>query len=393
MASFSMGSSQPIIGVLGEYDALAGLSQEAGSCEEIPRNPGGNGHGCGHNLLGVSSAGASISLRYFMEEENIDGTIRFYGCPAEEGGSGKTYMVREGLFDDVDVVLSWHPGDENSVSEGSTLANIQSNYRFKGMSSHAAISPHLGRSALDAVELMHQGMNYLREHIIPDARVHYAVTNTGGHSPNVVQGEAEVVYLIRAPHVKDAEDIYERINNIAKGAALMTGTEVEITFDKACSNIVPNRALYTLMHEVLREIDLPEYTEAEIAFARKISRTLNVSTDEAEVTSDLNPLTFDESNYSVSTDVGDVSWVVPTVQCSTTCFAKGTPFHSWQMVSQSNTSLAHKGMLHASKVLGATALHLFRNKQIITEARGEWQERLKKDTYTSPIPAHIHPQK
>src|SRR5699024_2787068 len=236
-----------------------------------------------------------------------------YGCPAEEGGSGKTYMVRAGLFKDVDVALTWHPGDDHSVSQGTTLANIQSYFRFKGVSSHAAISPHLGRSALDAVELMNVGVNYLREHIIPEARVHYAVTHTGGHSPNVVQADAEVLYLIRAPLVKDAQHIYERIEQVAKGAALMTETEVDVEFDKACSNVIPNKVLYKEMHDVFSSIELPTYTEPELDCAKKIARTISTVDSGDVIAQEIKPLQENEWAASVSTDVGDVSWVVPTV--------------------------------------------------------------------------------
>src|SRR5699024_6787361 len=222
---------------------------------------------------------SAIALRHVLEEFQFDGMIRLYGCPAEEGGSGKTYMVRAGLFKDVDVALTWHPGDDHSVSQGTTLANIQSYFRFKGVSSHAAISPHLGRSALDAVELMNVGVNYLREHIIPEARVHYAVTHTGGHSPNVVQAEAEVLYLMRAPQVDDVEHIYKRINDIAKGAALMTGTEVDIVFDKACSNTIINHTLNELLHEHFEKTGVPSHTDAEKEFAQKIGQTLGKQKD------------------------------------------------------------------------------------------------------------------
>lgn len=391
IASYATGATEPIIGLLGEYDALSGMSQKAGVCKESPSSNGKNGHGCGHNLLGVGMAGAAIALRYTLEEEQIGGTIRYYGCPAEEGGSGKTYMVRAGLFDDVDVALTWHPGYDNGVSQGSTLANYQVSYQFKGKSSHAAISPHLGRSALDAIELMNVGMNYLREHIIPEARVHYAVTNTGGESPNVVQADAEVLYLIRAPLVKDVQHIYERLNDIAKGASLMTGTEVDIVFDKGCSNVVPNRSLYTLMHTVFDEIGVPTHTSEERAFAKQMAETINPHVTDDVLATNLNPLTVHERSGSASTDVGDVSWVVPTVQCETACFTKGTAFHSWQMVAQGKTSLGHKGMIHASKVVAATALHLFTHPGKIAEARNEWKERLAGKKYICPIPEHIHP--
>src|SRR5699024_3142305 len=370
------GTGNPVIGLLGEYDALADLSQEAGSATKVPVEKGGNGHGCGHNLLGVSMAGAAIALRYLLQEQNVEGKIKFYGWPAEEGGSGKTFMVRDGVFNGVDIALTWHPGDRNEVAQGSSLANYQMYYQFTGKSSHAAISPHLGRSALDAVELMNVGANYLREHIIPEARMHYAVTNSGGASPNVVQPFAEVLYLIRAPKIKEVQEIYNRMNKIAEGAALMTGTEVEVVFDKACSNVIPNRTLYTLMHETFEEIGVPVHTKEELQFAEDIVATLGSNHTQEALAKELEPIYEDEATGFASTDVGDVSWVVPTVQCSTVCFAKGTPFHSWQMVSQGKTSIGHKGMIHASKVVSATALKLFKDPNIVKKATEEWDQRL-----------------
>ncbi len=233
------------------------LAKKGGKVTPNPIQAGGNGHGCGHNLLGTASLAAAVALKDYMEQEGIIGTVKYYGCPAEEGGSGKTYMARAGVFNDVDFALCWHPWTVNRILPGNSLANIQAYFRFKGKSSHAAVSPHLGRSALDAVELMNVGVNYLREHIIQDARVHYAVTNTGGFSPNVVQENAEVLYLVRAPKNQQVEEIYERVCNIAKGAALMTGTNVEIVFDKACSNVIPNNTLNKKMAEVFNEIGVP----------------------------------------------------------------------------------------------------------------------------------------
>lgn len=387
----SYGEGSPVIGILGEYDALSGMSQKAGISTKEPIQQGENGHGCGHNLLGVGALGAALAVKQMIVQKKLVGTVRYYGCPAEEGGSGKTYMVRAGLFNDVDVALTWHPGTSNSIMSGQSLANYQVYYKFKGKSSHAAISPHLGRSALDAVELMNVGVNYLREHIIPEARVHYAVTNTGGFSPNVVQAEAEVLYLIRAPQVDEVEHIYQRINDIAKGAALMTGTEVEIVFDKACSNTIPNHTLNELLYDNFSKIGVPTHTEDEHAFAEQIARTLTKEDLEEFLADTLEPYERKEKGMSVSTDVGDVSWVVPTAQCEVTCFAVGTPFHSWQLVSQGRTSIAHKGMIYASKVIAATAVQLLLKPEKINEIKDEWKQRLNGRPYTSPIPAEVKP--
>ncbi|HEX5565013.1 MAG TPA: M20 family metallopeptidase [Sporosarcina sp.] len=404
----SYGSGGPVIAFLGEYDALSGLSQEGGTPISAPIEQGGNGHGCGHNLLGTGSLAAAVALKDLMVQEGLQGTIRFYGCPAEEGGSGKTYMTRAGIFDDIDFALCWHPWSTNEIFTGNSLANYQIYYRFKGKSAHAAAAPHLGRSALDAVELMNVGVNYLREHIIPEARVHYAITNSGGFSPNVVQAEAEVLYLIRAPKTPQVQEIYERVCNIAKGAALMTGTEVEIVFDKACSNLIPNKTIETKMHEVFTEIGLPQYTEEELAFAQQLQATLSRADIEndmgkmpkevaaqlkgkamADVIHPYNPDA--EPSIFGSTDVGDVSWVTPTAQLFGACWVLGTPAHTWQVVSIGDTSIAQKGMLLAGKVMAGTALEMLKQPELIEKSKKELKERLGDDTYKCPIPAHIMP--
>ena len=397
----SYGSGKPVVAFLGEYDALSGLSQKAGVAEKTALVAGGNGHGCGHNLLGTGALAAAVALRYYMEENALPGTIRYYGCPGEEGGSGKTFMARAGLFDDVAFCLTWHPDSDNGVMEASSLANYQVYYKFHGTSSHAAASPHLGRSALDAVELMNVGVNYLREHIIPEARVHYAVTNTGGISPNVVQAEASVLYLIRAPLVSQVDEIYQRICKIAQGAALMTETEVEIVFDKACSNLVPNTTLLKIMHAHFTKLGIPHYDEAEHAFAQALGTALseaerNSVQDTAlqgKVLSDrIRPLKTDVLEVeSGSTDVGDVSWITPTVQCTTSCWVVGTPAHTWSVVTIGATSIAHKAMLHAGKVMAATAINVLQNPDIIAQAQAELQERLHGAGYVCPIPKGVKP--
>ncbi|ABO68580.1 amidohydrolase [Geobacillus thermodenitrificans] len=396
----SYGAGKPIVAILGEFDALAGLSQKKATAKQDPLVPGGNGHGCGHNLLGAGSLAAAVAVKEYMEQHHLPGTVRYYGCPGEEGGSGKTFMAREGLFNDIDFALCWHPMDYNSIFSVHSLANFQVYYKFKGKSSHAAMSPHLGRSSLDAVELMNIGVNYLREHIIPEARIHYAITNTGGLSPNVVQSYAEVLYLIRAPEISQVQDIYERVCDIARGAALMTGTEVEIVFDKACSNLIPNRVLESVMYKNFSELGVPVHDKNELQLAEAIRQTLSdqeintVKTmfpdlaDKA-LADRLNPYDGCPAPLYGSTDVGDVSWIAPTAQCTTACFVVGSPAHSWQWVTLGATSIAHKGMLHAGKVLAATAVDLLQHQELIEQAKAELNERLNGRKYVCPIPKDI----
>ncbi|MGY4794661.1 M20 family metallopeptidase [Lysinibacillus sp. FSL K6-0057] len=393
------GSGKPIIAFLGEFDALTGLSQSGGIALPNPQQVGGNGHGCGHNLLGTGSLAAAIALRDYMQEHNIKGTVRYYGCPGEEIGGGKTFMAREGVFDDVDIALTWHPGTTNNIMSVATLACYEVYFKFKGKSAHAAASPHLGRSALDAVELMNIGVNYLREHIIPEARVHYALTNTGGSSPNVVQAEAEVLYFVRAPRVSQTEDIYQRICDIARGAALMTGTEVDIDLASALSNVIPNTTLEQVMHENFVKLGVPSYTDEELQFARAIRETLSEEEKKVDVQRNrelagkdmadvIDPFKPDEF-MAGSTDVGDVSWLVPTAQCMTACEPLGTPLHTWQIVATGTTSLAHKGMLHAGKIMASTALDVLLQPALIEQAKAELIERRAGEVYTSPLPSDV----
>lgn len=412
MASF--GTGMPVVAVLGEYDALSGLSQKGGVAKKEPIVEGGNGHGCGHNLLGTGALAAAVAVKRFMEENKLQGTIRYYGCPAEEGGSGKAFMAREGVFYDVDAALTWHPLNYNAVWSTEFLANYQVRYKFHGKSAHAAAAPHLGRSALDAVELMNIGVNYLREHIIPEARVHYAVTNTGGISPNVVQAEADVLYLMRAPQVEQVQEIYERICKIAQGAALMTGTEYEFVFEKACSHYIPNRVLEKLLNKNLQEVSIPELEAEEQVFAKEIKSTLTNSDinsnlhmaqqlmgddnpeilaalKAAEVPGFILPYKHKSCLMPGSTDVSDVSWVAPTAQIAAACCVVGTAFHSWQMVAQGNTGIAHKGMLFAGKVLARTAVDIFLSPEFANEAKSELRKTLGERKYICPIPPEVKP--
>lgn len=406
------GSGKPVIGFLGEYDALSGLGQKP---NVFTRESDGkaNGHGCGHNLLGTGAFAAACAVKHYLEKHNLAGTLKFFGCPGEEGGSGKTFMVREGVFNGVDIALTWHPATVNAVMGLSSLANYQVYFRFKGTPSHAANSPHLGRSALDAVELLNIGVNYLREHVIDEARIHYAVTDTGGISPNVVQAQAEVLYLIRAPKIADVENIYQRIVNIARGAALMTETEVSIHFDKACSNYVPNRHLEKILYEKLVETGVEEFTEEERRFAEKMWETFSeeeknnaISTmkgfgyhgDGKEfvgkyLADTISPYHPSEEIMMGSTDVGDVSWVVPTAQLSSATAVIGTSLHTWQMTAQGLTSIANKGMLRAAQAMALTGLHVMQSPEDLQKIKEEFAEFQKDNPYRCPIPADVKPSK
>lgn len=392
------GSGKPVVAILGEYDALAGLSQEAGVAEPKPVEKNGNGHGCGHNLLGTGAFAAAVAVKDYMQENNIPGTLRYYGCPAEENGDAKAYMVRNGLFHDVNFSLTWHPAPANAVSAMNALATYQVYFRFKGRSAHAAAAPHLGRSALDAVELMNVGVNYLREHIVPRARVHYAVTNTGGYSPNVVQSDAEVLYLIRAPKVDQVEQIYQRMIKIAKGAALMTETEMELEFDSGTSDLIKNRTIDQVMLENYHKLGTPDFTKEEVQFAKRIQKTLSEeelhnlwhdSMKDQILSDTILPLTDEEA--FASTDVADVSQVTPTSQAHAVTMANGTSLHTWQVVAQGGASIGQKGMLHAGKVIAATAVEVMQDEELMEQAKQELNEKLGGKRYVSPIPEDVVP--
>jgi aminobenzoyl-glutamate utilization protein B len=411
----TFGNGSPVIGILAEYDALSGLSQEAGHAERREATPGGNGHGCGHNLFAGASIGAALAAKEYLASNKLPGTVKLFGCPGEEGGSGKAFMARAGVFDDLDAAYAWHPMSVNAILDMSLLANYQVLYKFKGVASHAAAAPDKGRSALDAVELMNVGVNFLREHVIQDARIHYAITNSGGFSPNVVQPYAEVLYLIRAPRTPQVEEIYQRVNKIAQGAALMTETDLEVQFIKACSNVVPNKTLSGVLYDNLTALDMPSYTEDEMAFALEIAKTapgsasadigryLGSHPEEAQkclqkldgrpICDIVLPFYRDDPDRILagSSDVGDVSWITPTAQVVTACYALGTPEHSWQLVSQGRTSIAHKGMMLAAKVMAGGVVDLLESPDIIEGAKAELKNRLGGETYRSAIPSDVMP--
>jgi aminobenzoyl-glutamate utilization protein B len=397
------GTGKPVIAILGEYDALPGLSQNVATAKN-PVQKGAPGHGCGHNLLGVAAAGAAVAAKHAMQAEGLSGTVRFYGCPAEETLVGKVFMVREGLFADVDCALTWHPGSLNSLWAGSSLALNSVKFTFHGRTAHAAGDPHSGRSALDAVELMNVAANYLREHIVPEARIHYCITNGGGE-PNIVPGEAEVWYYVRAPKRKQVDEIYGRLVKCAEGAALMTETSFETEFLAACYNTLHNDALGDLLMEKMEQVGPPGFKSADYDFAWDISKTfpegLQAARDRLKdlgapytdkILCDFVVPPYDKGKVSSgSTDVGDVSYVVPTAQFTTACNVLGTPGHSWQYTAAAGMGIGHAGMIAAAKILGEAALELMKEPALLEKARKQFGEKTSSDPYTCPLPPGAKP--
>ncbi len=398
------GAGGPIIAILGEYDALPGLSQQADVAEQLALEDGANGHGCGHNMLGSSALLAATAVKDYLEASGLPGRVRYYGCPAEEGGSAKGFMVRAGLFDDVDVAICWHPGAFNGVMDANSLACNELNYHFFGRAAHAAATPHLGRSALDAVELMNVGINYLREHMPTSARIHYAITDSGGFSPNVVQAKATVRYLVRTRTLPELTELLKRVDKVAQGAALMTETTMKSNILSGDANLIGNRVLEELMQSHLEQLGGPGFDDADRAYAARFQQTMS----KEEISSAFQrmgqtyrpnellcdyvlPLDRPESSMIGSTDVGSVSWVVPTVQCRSATYTIGTPGHSWQLVAQGKSSLAHKGLTHSAKLMASTALNLFTQPELITQAKAEHARRLEGTPFVNPIPDDVQP--
>jgi aminobenzoyl-glutamate utilization protein B len=366
------GSGKPVIAILGEYDALPGLSQAVAPTHSA-LVAGGPGHGCGHHLFGTASTAAAISIKAWMIANNVKGTLRMIGTPAEEGGAGKVYMVRDGVFNDVDAVIAWHPGDENAVSGGRSMANISGKFRFHGLSAHAAAAPERGRSALDAVEVMDVMTNYLREHIPDGSRIHYVITN-GGKAPNVVPDEAEVYYVARHVEMSVVQDIWERIVNAAKGAALGTGTTFDLQLVGSVYALQPNETLARVQQRALERVGGFTYTDEERAFATQLQQSTAFRPVALESTMRVKPLVLDQPDAG-STDVGDVSWVVPTVQLSSATWVPGTAAHSWQAVAAGGMSIGAKGMMIAAKTMALTAADLFTTPATIDVAKAELVRR------------------
>lgn len=404
----SYGTEDPIIAILGEFDALPGLSQVVEPVKK-PLEEGKPGHGCGHNLYGAACLAACLAVKEAIESGEVVGTIRFYGCPAEENADGKGWMINAGAFDDVHISLTWHPWDINFVMANNFQAMYNVTFQFKGQTAHAAGDPFNGRSALDAVELMNVGCNYLREHMIPDARVHYVITK-GGQAPNIVPDEAEVWYFVRGPRIADVKALYSRVLNVAEGAALMTETKVTVTLLGGSANLLLNETLENLLHEKMIEIGPPKYSEDEFVFAKRIresfpenyfDNTLAVLPQDAKPFLErFRNMVFCDTVIPIfgrgitlggSTDVGDVSWITPLAQFATVCGAIGTPGHSWQAVAQNGMSIGHKGMIYAAKILGLASLELMRKPELVDKARKEFEEKIKKTPFESPLPEGAKP--
>ncbi len=413
----SYGRGKPVIGFLAEYDALAGLNQMAGSAIRQPTSPGDAdkaGHGCGHNLFGTAAVAAALAVKEYLDATHAQGTVVVYGCPGEEGGSGKAFMARDGVFDGCDIALNWHPSTCNSITSGSSLANIQVLFKFYGTAAHASSAPERGRSALGAVELMNMGTQFLREHMEDADRVHYAITNSGGFSPNVVQARADVLYLIRSPKSANARSLYERVCKIAQGAAHMTETRLEIDFVKACSEKITLKTLTDLLYRNMEQAPQPQYTKEEYAFAQAIRASfeapkhpledavrrcgeefrpqlIELYRDNKGLADFLFPRFSNEVVSKGSTDVGDTSWVCPTGGFVSVTAAVGTPAHSWQFVSCNKTSIAHKGLLFASKVLSGAAIDLLEDPALVEQAKQEHARRTA-GGYACPIPKGVKPR-
>ncbi len=404
------GAGAPIIGFLGEYDALPGLSQ-ALSSEKAAIETGGPGHGCGHNLYGTACVGAALALKAALTQSGISGRIRVYGCPAEETLVGKTFMARAGVFDDLDAAISWHPSDTNITWNGSSLAMNSFKVNFYGVAAHAGGSPWLGRSALDGVMLMDAGVNYMREHVPPESRIHSVVTS-GGQAPNVVPAFAQVWYFVRAPQRDQVEEIYRWMQDIAKGAALMSGTRHEIEFITGCYDILPNKVISDLLYQKMAAVDDMAFSEQERQFASELQATFpagsvqngfdwmlkstSAKLDAGAMDDPLWERVFPHSpnppRLGGSTEVADVSWITPTGQITTTCWPLGTPGHSWQTVASSGSSIGAKGMIFAAKTMALAAHDLLAKPAVLAAAQADFERARGGKTYVTPLPPGSKPQ-
>ena len=394
------GSGHPVIGLLGELDALPGLSQKVSTVKD-PVEVGAPGQGCGHNLLNVSCLGAAVGMKAEMEEKKLPGTIVFYGCPAEEVLTGKVFMARNGAFDGLDCAFAWHGGNQNMISTGIHTGLNSAIFHFKGRTAHAGGDPHNGRSALDAAELMSVGANYLREHVTSDVRIHY-VYKEAGTAPNIVPDRASVWYYVRAMSREAIEDTYDRLVKVAKGAAMMTETELEIEFLGGCYNTLPNKYMSKMTYEIMNQVEMPTYTEEELKFADELNK--QSSQYEAFKTSgqlDNGPIhtevkNLDPVNSYGSTDVGDVQHICPCIQVRTACWNLAAPGHSWQITACSGRSIGYKGMLYGAKVMAAAAIKMIEEPEHLEKAKAEFDAYISKKPYKCPIPMDVpvpQPQK
>lgn len=382
--SASFGSGHPVIGLLGEYDALPCMNQIADSPEKQTDHPGAAGHGCGHNLLGTGAMEAVCLIRDWLLQTHSEGTVIYFGCPAEEGGAGKAFLTRSGCFDNLDFALAWHPGSKTGLIK-EALANIRVIFDFTGKSAHAAAHPELGRSALDACELMNVGVNYLREHVKSDARMHYAYLNDGGDAPNIVPAAATLLYALRAPESAYVAELYERVSDVAKGAALMTGTKVSYRTVSAYADLLSVPAMEKLMMEAMQEAEKPEYADDDYEYAARFAA------DQASPSIDTTILPADQSINLGSTDVGDVSWQVPTGLIGVTTEAAGCALHTWQIVAQGKSPLAHKGMHYAARILFAAAKKLYESPERCARIQDDYQNVIGHRTYQSMLPDSVKP--
>lgn len=410
-ATFKSGSGKPVMGLLGEYDALYGLSQEASCTHKSPIIEGGSGHGCGHNLLGAGSVATAIALKEYLSANNLDGTVIYFGCPAEEGAGSKQFIARAGYFDNVDFVYTWHPSTFNQIGSKGNVAIMGANFTFDGVSSHAGGSPHLGRSALDSAELMNIGVNYLREHMIDSARIHYAYKDAGGTAPNVVQDHVVIKYEVRAPKVSQMQELFARVLNVAKGAALMMDTKVKCEITMAFSDYVPNKTLAAVAEEAFEEVGVPKWTDEDYELASKFLRTYNKTTlisiketlmdrfeiDEVEemlskpLSNKINPFDPKEVGYnSGSTDVGDVGYATPTLNISVATSCIGNVGHSWQHTAFSNSVIGNKGTLTAAKVMALASIKTMERPEVIEKAKKELAIK-NGGKYTCPLPDSTKP--
>jgi aminobenzoyl-glutamate utilization protein B len=391
------GSGKPIIGVQGEYDALPGISNKVVPHKE-PLIEGGMGHGCGHNVHGTTAVTAAIAVKQVIEKEGLPGTIRFYGTPAEENFGGKVFMVLRGLYDDVEAVLGHHPGDLNGASLHSSNATVGVKFNYYGKTAHAAGNPEMGRSALDAVELMNVGVNYLREHVIQEARIHYVIEEGGGQ-PNVVPDYARSWYYIRAPRRDQVEPIFERVKKIAEGAAMMTETELKVDQSGGLYNLIPNRPLADIVTANMKEVGPPKYTAEELAFAAEIAKSFPKENKIAELrkmklpnwehyvdldmADDITEPFGEGETMAGSTDVADVSWVTPAIEFGTACNVLGAPGHSWQFVACAGSGLGHKSLIFAAKTMAGSALDLLTDPELLQKVKEEHKKRLGGQVYKS----------
>jgi aminobenzoyl-glutamate utilization protein B len=370
----TFGSGKPIIGIVGEFDALPGLSQEAQTAMRHAIEENAPGHGCGHNLLGTGALAAAVAVKEWLVSSGHAGTLRYYGTPAEEGGSGKVYMVRDGLFKDVDAVVSWHPGDRNEASPTSSTANVTGKFRFRGIAAHAAAAPDKGRSALDAVEAMDYMVNMMREHVPQETRIHYIITR-GGAAPNIVPDFAEVYYYARQPNMRILDGIWERILDAAKGAALGTGTTMELEVTGAVYNVLPNEYLSGVMNRNLERVGGFTYTPEEVRFAQDLQKTLTDAPDVAIGSQEKVQPMHTGAIMSASTDLADVSWNVPTVSVIGATFVPGVPAHSWQATACAGGTIGVKGMMVAAKSMALTTVDLFTDPAHIQQAKAEFDQK------------------